>query len=347
MISLKTVYQCFNGENESRRIEISAQEYKNTPILIEFRLPDGNTFVSNDLITDDNGEVIYPLPKEILYQNGRVSVQATIALSDGKIEKSSVASFPINGSINSHDDFSILLYNNRLYPKGGNKLRLVGDNDCYKVKFVGIENIGEVFAIFSRDNKTSKPILLNDDGSVNIPLWVLKKGNFELGLYAEGFASAPLEIIVDESIVEQSGVIVDESEPSIVEQLLNKVNSIKYIKSCQIINGKLIVILNDDSEIDAGYVVGGSTALTIQSDWNQNENLQPDYIRNRTHYKEIDEDGNVVYHTLDNKYLNLDKEISQGSDNPVTSKAVYKAVTEVEMESLSNLEIEELIKNFV
>ena len=84
-----------------------------------------------------------------------------------------------------------------------------------------------------------------------------------------------------------------------------------------------------------------------QSDWNQNENLQPDYIRNRTHYKEIDEDGNEVYHTLDNKYLNLDKEISQGSDNPVTSKAVYKAVTEVEMESLSNLEIEELIKNFV
>ena len=57
------------------------------------------------------------------------------------------------------------------------------------------------------------------------------KGNFELGLYAEGFASAPLEIIVDESIVEQSGVIVDESEPSIVEQLLNKVNSIKYIKN--------------------------------------------------------------------------------------------------------------------
>ena len=105
--------------------------------------------------------------------------------------------------------------------------------------------------------------------------------------------------------------------------------------------------MNDDSEIDAGYVVGGSTALTIQSDWNQNENLQPDYIRNRTHYKEIDEDGNEVYHTLDNKYLNLDKEISQGSDNPVTSKAVYKAVTEIEMESLSNLEIEELIKNFV
>lgn len=347
MIVLKPAYQCFNGENESRQIEICAQEYKNTPVSIEFRLPDGNTFVSDDLITDNNGEAIYLLPKEILYQNGRISAQATITLSDGKIEKSSVISFPISCSINSCDDFSILLYNNRLYPKGGNKLKLVGDNDCYKVKFIGIESLGEVFVIFSRDNKTSKPILLNDDGSVNIPLWVLKRGSFELGLYAEGFASTPLEIIVDESIIEQIGVIVDESEPSIVEQLLNKVNSIKYIKSCQIINGKLIVILNDDSEIDAGYVVGGSTALTIQSDWNQNENLQPDYIRNRTHYKEIDEDGNEVYHTLDNKYLNLDKEISQGSDNPVTSKAVYKAVTEVEMESLSNLEIEELIKNFV
>ena len=347
MISLKSVYQCFNGENESRQIKICAQEYKNTPVSIEFRLPDGNTFISDNLITDNNGEVTYLLPKEILYQNGRVSAQATVALPDGTIEKSSVASFPINCSINSCDDFSILLYNNRLYPKGGNKLRLVGDNDCYKVKFVGVEHLGEVFAIFGRDNKTSKPILLNDDDSVNIPLWVLKRGSFEVGLYAEGFATTPLEIVVDESIVEQSGVIVDELEPSLVEQLLDKVNSIKYIKSCQIINGKLIIILNDDSEIDAGYVVGGSTALTIQSDWNQNENLQPDYIRNRTHYKEIDEDGNEVYHTLDNKYLNLDKEISQGSDNPVTSKAVYKAVTEVEMESLSNLEIEELIKNFV
>ena len=54
----------------------------------------------------------------------------------------------------------------------------------------------------------------------------------------------------------------------------------------------------------------------------------------------------VVYHTLDNKYLNLDNEVRQDSDNPVTAKAVYKAVNEAEPEALTNLEIEELLKNF-
>lgn len=85
----------------------------------------------------------------------------------------------------------------------------------------------------------------------------------------------------------------------------------------------------------------------VQSDQEQNDDSQPDYIRNRTHYKETNSEGQVVYHTLDNKYLNLDNEVRQDSNNPVTAKAVYKAVNEAEPEALTNFEIEELLKNFV
>lgn len=326
MITLKALCQCFNGENESKQLRVVSPNHKNTPICLEFRFPDGVSYTDNNAITDDNGEIMYLLPREVLYQNGKVSAQATITLPDGTIEKSAMITFAVNQSINADDDFSILMYGNRLYPRGGNVLRLVGDNDRYIIKFVGTENLGEVFAIFSRDNKTSKPILLNDDGSVNIPLWVLKRGSFEVGLYAEGFATTPLEIIVDESIIEQHGETIEDPEPSLVDQLLNKVNNIKYIKSCRVDSGRLIVILNDDSEIDAGFIISADELSSIQSDWDQNDDSSPDYMKNRTHYKEVDSDGNIIYHTLDNKYLNLDNEVNSDSGNPVTSKAVRDAV---------------------
>lgn len=336
MITLKALCQCFNGENESKQLRVVSPNHKNTPICLEFRFPDGVSYTDNNAITDDNGEIMYLLPREVLYQNGKVSAQATITLPDGTIEKSAMITFAVNQSINADDDFSILMYGNRLYPRGGNVLRLVGDNDRYIIKFVGTENLGEVFAIFSRDNKTSKPILLNDDGSVNIPLWVLKRGSFEVGLYAEGFATTPLEIIVDESIIEQHGETIEDPEPSLVDQLLNKVNNIKYIKSCRVDSGRLIVVLNDDSEIDAGFIISADELSSIQSDWDQNDDSSPDYMKNRTHYKEVDSDGNIIYHTLDNKYLNLDNEVNSDSGNPVTSKAVRKAIDEETEKILSD-----------
>lgn len=297
---------------------------------------------------DESGNTTYPLPDEIMYQNGRVSVQATVVLPTGAVEKSSVVTFPVGRSINAEDNLTLFLHNKRLYPKGGNCIAVVGDNKDYKIKFENVENLGSIFAIFNRDGKSSSPIMLSESGEVGIPLWVLKSGSFEVGLYAEGFASTPLSITVDRSIVDQEGVITEDPDLTIVEQLLEKVNDIKYIKTCKIVDGRLMIYLNDGSEINAGFVGdGGGTITTVQADQEQNDSSQPDYIRNRTHYKETDIEGNVIYHKLDNSYLNLDNEIKQNSDNPVTAKAVYKAVDEVEPEALSNLEIEELLKNFM
>lgn len=340
MVELKAVYQCFNGENNVQRIRVVSNTYVSTPLIIEFRLPDGNTYTVDNVVTDDSGCAVCDLSKEVLYQNGKVSAQATVKLPSGEIEKSNIITFAVHPSINAEDDFDILVFNNRLYPKGGNLFRAVGDNDSYKLKFIGAESLGEVFAIFSRDGNMSPPLLLDDNFEVNVPLWVLKKGSFEVGLYAEGYATTPLEIVVDKSIIDEDEVIKEDPPETIVNQLLSKVNSIKYITSCSVVDGKLMIYLNDGSEIDAGVV---STGV----DQEQNDDSQPDYIKNRTHYKEIDTEGNVIYHKLDNNYLNLDSEIKQNSDNPVTAKAVYKAVDAAEPEALTNLEIEELLKNFV
>ena len=273
--------------------------------------------------------------------------QATITLASGEIEKSSVISFHVGGSINATDSLTLLLHNKRLYPKSGNNVIVVGDNHDYFIKFTGVDDLGSVFAIFNRDNKSSSPIMLPEDGKVNIPSWVLKKGSFDVGLYADGFASTPLSVIVQGSIVEDNSTITEEPDPTIVEQLLKKVDDIKYIKSCKVVNGKLIIILNDDTELDAGYVIGDSEISSIQSDQDQNDSTKPDYIKNRTHYKEVDSEGNTIYHTLNNKYLNLDVEVGKDSENPVTAKAVCKAIASAEPEALTNLEIEELLKNFM
>ena len=344
MLRIRVVNHYYNGENESKQLIISA--YAGIPVKLEFQLRDGNTFIVDDLVPDKSGNITYSLPSEILYQDGRVSAQATITLPSGVIEKSSIVSFPVGHSINATDSLTLFLHNKRLYPKGGNRIVVVGDNKDYKVKFTGVEDLGETFAIFNRDGKSSSPIMLSESGEVGIPLWVLKSGNFEVGLYAEGFASTPISITVDRSIVDQEGVITEDPDLTIVEQLLEKVNDIKYIKTCKIVDGRLILSLNDGTNIDAGFVGSGESTI-VQANQEQNNSSQPDYIKNRTHYKETDIEGNVIYHKLDNNYLNLDNEIKQNSDNPVTAKAVYKAVDEVEPEALSNLEIEELLKNFV
>lgn len=345
MLKIRVANQYFNGENESKNLVIT-QTYGGIPVQLDFQFPDGNTLIVKDLMCDESGNTTYPLPDEIMYQNGRVSVQATVVLPTGAVEKSSVVTFPVGRSINAEDNLTLFLHNKRLYPKGGNCIAVVGDNKDYKIKFENVENLGSIFAIFNRDGKSSSPIMLSESGEVGIPLWVLKSGNFEVGLYAEGFASTPLSITVDRSIVDQEGVITEDPDLTIVEQLLEKVNDIKYIKTCKIVDGRLIICLNDNSEIDAGFVGSGESTI-VQANQEQNDNSQPDYIRNRTHYKETDADGNVIYHKLDNSYLNLDSEIKQDSGNPVTAKAVYKAVDEAEPKALTNLEIEELLKNFV
>ena len=71
-----------------------------------------------------------------------------------------------------------------------------------------------------------------------------------------------------------------------------------------------------------GAVTGsydGSEALTmnipeqVQSDWNQNDNTQPGYVKNRTHYSKIargtiveEQSVTINYNETDNRYVSLD-----------------------------------------
>ena len=346
MVKIRVANHYYNGENNSKQL-IVTHSYGSTPIKLEFLFPDGNTFVVRDLVSDKSGYIEYPLSSEILYQNGDVSAQATVTTPSGAIEKSSVVSFPVGGSINATENLTLSLRNKRLYPKGGNSVVVVGDNKDYRIKFIGIENFSAIFAIFNRDGKTNPPIMLSETGEVDIPLWVLKGGTFEVGLYSEGFASTPITVSVDRSIVDKSGVIEEDPDQTIVEQLIKKVNDIKYIKACNIVNGKLIIYLNDGSEIDAGIVDDDDSTTIIQADQEQNDATQPNYIMNRTHYKETDNEGNIIYHRLDNNYLNLDNAVKKDSANPVTSEAVFEAINNDEPDTISNIEIEEILKNFV
>ena len=47
----------------------------------------------------------------------------------------------------------------------------------------------------------------------------------------------------------------------------------------------------------------GSSSFVPQSNWNQNDTSALDYIKNRTHYTEIGQDGSETVHKLDEKYL--------------------------------------------
>ena len=100
-------------------------------------------------------------------------------------------------------------------------------------------------------------------------------------------------------------------------------------------------LLNEDEF----YSVEGDE--TIQANQNQNDSTKPDYIKNRTHWKETDKSGKITYHPLDNNYLNLDNAVKKGSENPVTSEAVFAAIDSDEPDAISNVEIEEILKNFV
>lgn len=66
-------------------------------------------------------------------------------------------------------------------------------------------------------------------------------------------------------------------------------------------------------------IYDGSEALTmnipeqVQSDWNQNDNTQPDYVKNRTHYSKIargtiveEQSVTINYNETDERYVELD-----------------------------------------
>ncbi len=116
----------------------------------------------------------------------------------------------------------LTLKDKRLFSKNSNVIALVGDNADYKIHFEGISKTA-VFAVFNRNGKTDKKAL-DENHDVLIPVWLLKKGTFEVGLYSDGFASTGISIIVRASVVEDEGAETGDVPKSVAEQLIELVN---------------------------------------------------------------------------------------------------------------------------
>ena len=116
----------------------------------------------------------------------------------------------------------LTLKDKRLFAKGDSTITLVGDNADYKIHFEGISKTA-VFAVFNRDGKTEKKAL-DESNDVSVPVWLLKKGKFDVGLYSDGFASTAVSISVRASVVEDEGEETEDIEQPMIEQLIELVN---------------------------------------------------------------------------------------------------------------------------
>lgn len=147
------------------------------------------------------------------------------------------------------------------------KFRFVGDNEDYVIHFdVDIPFVA-MFAKFHTKNGDPEPILLDKDGNVKVPMSVMKYGQFDVGLYKDGYATTPFSVWVDGSIIDKNGIPIEEPEPTQVEQLIGLVNGIKQsgIQSAEVnADGHLIFTLTDGTVLDAGYVGSSGVGAGIK-----------------------------------------------------------------------------------
>ena len=120
------------------------------------------------------------------------------------------------------EPFILVLKGKRLFCKDEDTISPVGDNSDYIIKFEGVSKTA-VFAVFNRDGKTQK-ISLDENKEVLIPMWVLKKGSFEVGLYSDGFASTAVSVYVRASVMEDDYEQTEDVPQSMVDQLIELVN---------------------------------------------------------------------------------------------------------------------------
>ncbi|MCM1364663.1 MAG: hypothetical protein NC122_05105 [Faecalibacterium sp.] len=127
------------------------------------------------------------------------------------------------------------LRDKRLFPidKTKRTFTVVGDNNDYYIHF-DIDNPRRaMFAVFSQDDKCKcqppkqESILIDESGTINVPMWILKKGGFNVGIVSDGFASTAFYIYVDGSIIDQPGIETESPPPSQVEQLIKLVNDLQ------------------------------------------------------------------------------------------------------------------------
>lgn len=162
--------------------------------------------------------------------------------------------------------FEISVENKMLYPKGRSDINLTGDNTDYKLHFELDEPRTAMFALFRRDGK-EKEYILDENGEVAVPMWVLKRGTFEVGLTSDGFASTALSVWVTASIKEETAEAAEEIPQEKIDQLIELVNEIKSggsgggeaasVVSAEVDeDGVLLIELSNGEKIVAGTVKG-------------------------------------------------------------------------------------------
>lgn len=162
---------------------------------------------------------------------------------------------------------------------------VVGDNRDYYIHFDIDEPKRAMFAVFSEREKSCRTpkqesVLIDENGLVNVPMWILKWDGFSVGVVSDGFASTPLYIYVVGSIIDKTGIQTEDPPPSQVEQLIKLVNDLQMkgideaelkrlieeyitthpigeagngVKAANVnADGELVLILANDTEINCG-----------------------------------------------------------------------------------------------
>lgn len=156
----------------------------------------------------------------------------------------------------------------------------IGDNEGYSIHIDTDLSEAAVFAVFKRDDKEQK-IILDENGNVDIPLWVLKNGIFNIGLVTDGYASTPLPVYVIGSIINDEGTETEDPPKTQVEQLIKLVNRViagqsgVNIKSVYIDSGELIIELSNGNKINTGKCRGSDETFPLDSIKSYSEKLSP------------------------------------------------------------------------
>ena len=145
--------------------------------------------------------------------------------------------------------------------------RFVGDNEDYVIHFDVDVPYTAMFAKFHTAKGDPAPILLDKDANVKVPLSVMKQGQFDVGIYKDGYATTPFSVWVDGSILNNEGIPVEEPGKSQVEQLIALANSIATVTKAEIDeNGELLLTLQaggEESTVHAG-TARGNGILTLE-----------------------------------------------------------------------------------
>lgn len=155
----------------------------------------------------------------------------------------------------------------RLLSSDGRKKKVivVADNKDYFIKFNGVDESIAVFAKFRKDGKY-QDFLISSDRTVQIPLWVLSEGFFEVGLYNDSTATTAFEFEVVTSILEEEGIETETPEPGVVEQLIKLVNDLQNDLPIATKESLGVVKVGDGLLIDSSGTVSVDIAEEIEAD---------------------------------------------------------------------------------